>query len=144
MNRLPGKRVYITSLLIMARPRFQTIQVCDPNGQSDLTRKLAQLTLSTATSLDDVPTQAKEKRFPGSGHFRPLIQMAEQDKYSQREVVGIVMFAAEGDNSGDAKELAGLVCESLNVSVTDWKSPKSWDGVFGEDLRRGAEDGLFW
>ena len=70
--------------------------------------------------------------------------MAEQDRYSQREVVGIIMFAAEGDNSGDAKEMAGLVCRSLTVEIDKWVTPQSWEGVFGDDVRRGAEEGLFW
>lgn len=70
--------------------------------------------------------------------------MAEQDKYSKREVVALVMFAAEGDNSGDAKEMASLVSQSIGISVTEWIAPKSWEGVFGEAVRSGAEEGLFW
>ena len=70
--------------------------------------------------------------------------MAEQDMYSQREAVGIVMFAAEGDNSADAKEMATLVSKTLRLDVKEWKTPKSWEGVFGDAVRSGAEDGLFW
>ena len=54
------------------------------------------------------------------------------------------MFAAEGDNSPDAQQMASLVCKSLNTDVENWKTPKSWEGVFGERLRAGAEEGLFW
>jgi len=86
----------------------------------------------------------KQKKFPGSGHFRHFIHTAESDRYSQREVVGIIMFAAEGDNSPDAQQMASLVCKSLNTDVENWKTPKSWEGVFGERLRAGAEEGLFW
>lgn len=70
--------------------------------------------------------------------------MAEQDMYSKREVVGIVMFAAEGDNSADAKEMASLISKSINLEITEWNPPKSWEGVFGEALPSGAEQGLFW
>jgi hypothetical protein len=70
--------------------------------------------------------------------------MAEQDRYSKREVVGFVMFAAEGDNSMDAQQMAGLVCQSLNINVDNWTKPKSWEGLFGEKVRQGAEEGLFW
>ena len=70
--------------------------------------------------------------------------MAEQDKYSKREVAALVMFAAEGDNSADAAEMASLVAESINIKIQKWTPPKSWDGVFGDDVRMGAEEGLFW
>jgi hypothetical protein len=70
--------------------------------------------------------------------------MAEQDKYSKREVVALVMFAAEGDNSFDARQMAGLVAKSIGIEVAEWRAPRSWEGVFGEDVRTGAEEGLFW
>ena len=44
----------------------------------------------------------------------------------------------------DAMEMAGLVAESLKIEVQEWKKPRSWEGVFGEDVRTGAEEGLFW
>jgi hypothetical protein len=133
---------------LLTRPQFQVIQVVDPYGQFDLTAKLAQLSLSTATPLTSIPTSSiqgtKRTKFPGSGHFRQFIRMAEQDRYSQREVVGIIMYAAEGDNSHDAQQMASLVSTSLNISVEKWIAPKSWEGLFGENVRRGAEEGLFW
>ena len=129
-------------------PRFQIIHVDDPNGQSDLAESLSKLTLSPATSLTGLPTaptsSTKRKHFPESGHLRHFIRMAEQDKYSQREVVAVVMFAAEGDNSADAKEMASLISKSINLEITEWKPPKSWEGVFGNVLLSGAEQGLFW
>jgi len=113
---------------------------------------MAELTLSKPTSLFDVPAAStptpsgdiKRKHFPASGHLRHFIRMAEDDKYSKREVVGLVMFAAEGDNSSDAKEMASMVAKAINVDVTQWIPPKSWEGVFGDAVRRGAEEGLFW
>jgi len=70
--------------------------------------------------------------------------MAEDDKYSKREVTALVMFAAEGDNSEDAKEMAAIVAKSVDVEISEWKTPKSWEGLFGENVRKGAEEGLFW
>jgi len=113
---------------------------------------MAELTVSKPTTLTAVPTAStlttsggmKRKHFPASGHLRHFIRMAEDDKYSKREVVGLVMFAAEGDNSSDAKEMASMVAKAINVDVTQWIAPKSWEGVFGDALRRGAEEGLFW
>jgi hypothetical protein len=110
------------------------------------------LTLSTPTTLTFVPTAptpfasggAKGKHFPASGHLRHFIRMAEQDMYSKREVVALVMFAAEGDNSADAKEMASIISKVIDLEIKDWKAPKSWEGVFGDSLRRGAEEGLFW
>ena len=64
--------------------------------------------------------------------------------YSKREVVALVMFAAEGDNSADAKEMASLISKVINLEITEWRPPKSWEGVFGDTLRSGAEQGLFW
>jgi hypothetical protein len=129
-------------------PRFQVIRVDDPNGQCDLSEKLSKLTLSTATTLTAVsatPISAtKRKHFPASGHLRHFIRMAEQDMYSKREVVAVVMFAAEGDNSADAREMASLIAKSINLEITEWKPPKSWEGVFGDALNSDAEQGLFW
>ena len=113
---------------------------------------MAELTLSKPTSLFDVPAAStptssgdiERKHFPASGHLRHFIRMAEDDKYSKREVVGLIMFAAEGDNSSDAKEMASMVAKAINVDVTQWIPPKSWEGVFGDAVRRGAEEGLFW
>ena len=113
---------------------------------------MAELTLSKPTSLSCSPAPSnlapsgvmKSKHFPASGHLRHFIRMAEQDKYSKREVVGLVMFAAEGDNSSDAKEMVSMVAKAINVDVPRWVPPKSWEGVFGEAVRRGAEEGLFW
>lgn len=72
--------------------------------------------------------------------------MAEQDMYSKREVVALLMFASEGDNSSDAKEMASVIAKSMDLDIKDeeWRTPRSWEGVFGEGLRRGAEEGLFW
>lgn len=138
--------------MIVFSPRFQVIKIDDPNAQPELSEHLAKLTLSTSTTLTSIPTAptpfasggAKGKHFPSSGHLRHFIRMAEQDKYSKREVVALVMFAAEGDNSADAKEMASIISKSINLDIKDWKAPKSWDGLFGDALRSGAEEGLFW
>jgi hypothetical protein len=138
--------------ILMLSPQFQVVHVYNPDGQSDLSEKLAKLTLSTPTSLTQVPvapTQistgtAKRKHFPSSGHLRHFLRMAEQDKYSKREVVALVMFAAEGDNSEDAKAMASVISKSINVEISEWKAPRSWEGLFGEAVRAGAEEGLFW
>ena len=148
-NRSQG---ILSSYQINVSPRFQMVNVHDPDGTSDLSETLARLTLSNPTELTGVSAapihtasgETKRKHFPGSGHLRHFIRMAEQDKYSRREVVGLVMFAAEGDNSGDAREMASVVSKSINVEVTEWKAPRSWEGVFGEAVRSGAEEGLFW
>jgi hypothetical protein len=133
-------------------PRFQVVHVHDPDGTSELSDKLGQLTLSTPKTLLGVPATpttnasgvTKAKHFPSSGHLRNFLRMAEQDKYSQREVVALVMFAAEGDNSSDAREMASLVSKSIDIDVPDWIPPPSWSGVFGDAIRSGAEEGLFW
>ena len=138
--------------MLTCSPRFQVIQVEDPDGESELCQKMAELTLSKPTRLTVLPATPiqtssggmKHKHFPASGHLRHFIRMAEEDKYSKREVVGLVMFAAEGDNSPDAKEMASMVAKAINIDVTQWIPPKSWEGVFGDAVRRGAEEGLFW
>jgi len=137
----------------MGSPRFQVVHVDNPDGESDLSTKLSQLTLSKSTSLTAVPATpvpsstgaTRAKHFPSSGHLRHFIRMAEQDVYSKREVVALVMFAAEGDNSHDAREMASVVAKSIGVDVvTEWIAPKSWEGVFGDRVRADAEEGLFW
>lgn len=110
------------------------------------------MTLSTPSELTETPTasiqgpsgETKEKRFPASGYLRNFLRIAEDDKYSKREVTALVMFAAEGDNSEDAKEMASVVAKSMDVEISEWKTPKSWEGLFGENVRKGAEEGLFW
>jgi hypothetical protein len=146
-NKSPGTSLDTANF----SPRFQVVHVHDPDGQSDLSERLGQLTVSTPTELTNVSatpttttTLGKHKHFPSSGHLRQFIRTAEQDKYSKREVVALVMFAAEGDNSADAREMASMVSQSLNIQVNQWIAPKSWEGVFGDAVRSGAEDGLFW
>jgi len=74
--------------------------------------------------------------------------MAEDDKYSKREVVAIVMFASEGDNREDAKELGSRIVAGLphveGPEGGNWVYPESWEGAFGEGPAVGAEGGLFW
>jgi hypothetical protein len=74
--------------------------------------------------------------------------MAEDDKYSKREVVAVVMFASEGDNREDAKELGSRVVAGLphveGPEARNWVFPQSWEGAFGEGPAVGAEGGLFW
>src|SRR5579859_563206 len=159
MNKSLGNLTKVTFFFcIHCSPRFRVLHVQDPDGTSDLSETLSKLTLSSVeslstppsttqlptTSADQISTPGTSKPFPGSGHLRHFLHMAEQDKYSKREVVALVMFAAEGDNSHDATEMAGLVAQSLKIEVQEWKKPRSWEGVFGEDVRTGAEEGLFW
>jgi hypothetical protein len=151
MNKSMGTIMGMSKMLT-SRPQFQVVHVYNPDGQSDLSEGLAKLTLSTPTSLNEAPIvsspsltgASKQKHFPSSGHLRQFLRMAEQDLYSKREVVALVMFAAEGDNSGDAREMASLVSRSINVHIAEWTAPRSWEGLFGDNVRRGAEAGLFW
>ena len=124
------------------------MQVRHQDGQSDLLDSLARASLSVPKPLTSLPISnipgTKATHFPESGYLRQFIQKAEQDHDSQRQVVAVVMFAAEGDNSGDAQEMASLIAKTINVEVKEWEPPKSWEGLFGEAVRRGAEEGLFW
>lgn len=88
--------------------------------------------------------------------------MAEDDKYSKREAVAVVIFASEGDNTADARELGCRVLNSVpseatgavfkEVSVEErqdpeklpWVYPESWTGAFGDAAKVGAEEGFFW
>ena len=128
----------------------------DLNGPTELSQTLSKITSSEPTTLTPpTPNPTSEslssgfrnsKKYPSSGHLKKFIRMAEQDMYSKREVVALLMFASEGDNSSDAKEMASVIAKSMDLDIKDeeWRTPRSWEGVFGEGLRRGAEEGLFW
>lgn len=56
----------------------------------------------------------------------------------------LVAFAYEGDNFYDSLNMASKVAELLNLQVTQWKSPVSWAGVYGDKpVSNAMEDGLY-
>ena len=136
------------------------LQVVDPNGERTLTTQLASITKSTPQTffLDD----GKSRHFPQSGILRQFLRMAEDDKYSKREVLAVVIFASEGDNTADAEELGYQLIETFpwaqNTELREgiirdgaegsgriaWVYPESWDKAFGDAPQVGAEGGLFW
>jgi hypothetical protein len=142
-------------------PRCQVLRVQDPNDVvASLTQELARNTESNPQSL--FLADGNSRQFPQSGILRHFLRIAEDDKYSKREVVAVVIFASEGDNTADAKELGGCVLNSLpsdatrevNEGVTkeerldpgriEWIYPEGWAKAFGDGPRVGAEGGLFW
>ncbi|ODQ53719.1 hypothetical protein SAICODRAFT_70848 [Saitoella complicata NRRL Y-17804] len=88
---------------------------------------------------------------PSSGITKSLVKMS-RDQGIKVEVVG--MWVMEGDNTGDAEELAGAILdahEKGDASAPEapqggrtWVRPGSWKGLFGEELVVGHEGGMFW
>ena len=135
-------------------------QVVDPNGERMLTSQLASTTKSTPQTF--FLADGKSRHFPQSGILRHFLRMAEDDKYSKREVLAVVIFASEGDNTADAEDLGYPLIESLPWAnkaelreeiIRDgpegprkiaWVYPESWQKAFGDAPQVGAEGGLFW
>lgn len=56
----------------------------------------------------------------------------------------LVAFAYEGDNFYDSLNMASKVADLLNIQVTQWRSPVSWAGVYGDKpISNAMEDGLY-
>lgn len=56
----------------------------------------------------------------------------------------LVAFAYEGDNFFDSANMAEKVGELLNLNISQWKTPVSWSGVYGDKVVSNAmEDGLY-
>jgi len=69
---------------------------------------------------------------PGGGLTRRILS-ALPETWST-PTASLLQFALEGDNRGDARLLAAVTLKvvGLDVSVNEWKQPKSWQvGLFG-------------
>lgn len=56
----------------------------------------------------------------------------------------LVAFAYEGDNFYDSLNMATKVAHLLDIDVSQWKTPVSWFGVYGDKpVSNAMEDGLY-
>ena len=59
-----------------------------------------------------------------SGNFvRSMLRRAEETDVN---VVGVLSFVHEGDNTGDALRMGEVVREGLGLERKDWQWPRSW------------------
>lgn len=81
------------------------------------------------------------KELAESGFLKKLF---EQELDPVVPLLGAVIFAYEGDNFGDAEQLAEqLVALTGSPTVTEWIQPESWKGVYGREIPTGIEEGLY-
>lgn len=85
-------------------------------------------------SLDGPKVKEVPSVLPGSGYFRSLIKGT---------ALGLVFFAYEGDNFGDAHQLADAVVKLLGADSQKWVQPVSWQGAYGHDAPLGIELGVY-
>lgn len=66
-------------------------------------------------------------------------------KDSNVAVTALIGYIYEGDNTPDAKIMAGKVSKLLSLGKKgDWCLPMSWNGVYGgREVPRSMEDGMF-
>ncbi|KAG4305654.1 hypothetical protein PORY_001210 [Pneumocystis oryctolagi] len=89
---------------------------------------------------------ASEKAFPKLPSSGALIPLLEHALYQNVPMTALVMYAMEGDNTEDAKQMAKLaakICKLDDLSE-NLQSPKSWEYLFGKKLEIGTEGGMFW
>lgn len=55
----------------------------------------------------------------------------------------LVLFTYEGDNIGNAREMATLLAETLGLPAKSLVAPISWQRVYGKDIPIGVEQGLY-
>ncbi|CAG8454235.1 4420_t:CDS:2 [Ambispora leptoticha] len=86
---------------------------------------------STNTDADDVP------RIPGGGVTRNFYKLAKEKGLP---LLVLIWFALEGDNTLDAIQLANHANSLLGLFPSQdsvaWKTPKSWQGIFGKPFDR--------
>ncbi|KAG5365480.1 hypothetical protein CJU90_4562 [Yarrowia sp. C11] len=85
-------------------------------------------------SLDGPKVKEVPAVLPGSGYFRSLVK---------GPALGLVFFAYEGDNFGDAHQLADAVVKLLGAEEQKWTQPVSWQGAYGHDAPIGVEQGVY-
>lgn len=65
------------------------------------------------------------------------------DAVKALDAEAIVLFTYEGDNIGNAKELAVVLAQKLGLPSKPLKQPLSWTRVYGKDIPLGVEQGLY-
>lgn len=98
-----------------------------------LADQLSGLSLNSDTSKVNPPP----KELPESGIVLDILQ-------GEPTSLGIISYAYEGDNFGDAQELATKTAEVLNLGDNvEWIRPISWKRAYGKDVPVGVEEGLY-
>ncbi|GEQ70200.1 hypothetical protein JCM33374_g3876 [Metschnikowia sp. JCM 33374] len=56
----------------------------------------------------------------------------------------MIIYAYEGDNLYDAQVMSRKVAEMLSLDITDWQTPVSWFGVYGDKpVPSAMEEGMY-
>lgn len=104
-----------------------------------VSKRLEQLTINAGSQ--DKLALLPSKDLPESGFLKKIF---EHELDPVVPLLGAVIFAYEGDNFGDAEQLAEqLVILSGSLKVTEWVQPESWKGVYGREIPSGIEEGLY-
>lgn len=82
------------------------------------------------------PVHPTPKELPESGIVLDILKTISPS-------LAIVAFAYEGDNFGDAENLATHAAQVLNAPQQQWVRPISWKRAYGKDVPLGAEEGLY-
>ncbi|KAI9245422.1 PAC2 family-domain-containing protein [Helicostylum pulchrum] len=82
---------------------------------------------AVALSVPILETTDDKLELPGSGLARHLYEQLE----TKVPVTLLIMFALEGDNVQDSIEYGNFINTLLNLQLTGWTPPKSWEFLFG-------------
>jgi len=123
----------------MLTPTYYIHPQNTPSWNSTTLSMLSQLPIPPYTSpvsqrpFDGAGTKETTVPFiPGGGLTRRLLASLPQPWSTP--TAALLQFVLEGDNTGDARLMAGVVSKALGIDskIAAWKQPKSWDrGLFG-------------
>lgn len=109
--------------------------------------------LQVFTNEDRLSKSLSTLKISDSG-FQLLSESPELDSPYIRYLLGkldcvtkysvMVAYAYEGDNFYDSINMASRVSELLDLKISQWNSPVSWFGVYGDKpVSNAMEDGLY-
>lgn len=85
----------------------------------------------SASSQDTANKTSSIPLIPGGGLTRRLLSLIDSSDWSI-PTAAIMQFILEGDNRADAEFLANVVSRVLELGVSTWQQPPSWNaGLFG-------------
>ncbi|KAH3682127.1 hypothetical protein WICPIJ_006930 [Wickerhamomyces pijperi] len=114
--------------------------------EQELDSLLRKLTINEAEAEESPNRVVKDEEAEIKDTFTDTVsQLVLSLKEKKISTAALIGYIYEGDNSPDAKIMAGKVAKLLSLPFDgEWKTPKSWSGVYGSrDVPRSMEDGMF-
>ncbi|ODV91357.1 hypothetical protein CANCADRAFT_3065 [Tortispora caseinolytica NRRL Y-17796] len=90
-------------------------------GSADMSRRVD----PAGPKLISLRPPIVDQKFPGSGYLVQLL-----NRCTDMQAAGVVYYAHQGDNVGDATVLAATILDDLHIAKPQWTPPDSWASLY--------------